>query len=272
MAVGRQLILQVCILLGCRAGAAAVQDTKSPLRRLQDAVRLQQAGRLEEAVAAYREYLARGEPLPEIWSNLGTAYAGLGDLREAVEAYQNALALAPTSADIQRNLGLAYYKMGKLGSARKWFARAGAARREGWSAALRPADVQFRQGEYETVIETLQPFREMASSKETVAYLVGTALIRSGRGGEGQLYVDAILRNGESGVAHLMLASAHVMGGDLRQAVAEVEKAIALEPSLPVAHSFRGRLLSAVERNAAAHDTGGSGWPSAAGIRVARAR
>ncbi|GAB4230783.1 MAG: hypothetical protein Kow00109_02680 [Acidobacteriota bacterium] len=242
------MVWRAWIVLAFSAFALATRQDEPPVRRLQEAIRLHQAGRLEEAVEAYRDYLARGEPLPEVWSNLGAAYAGLGNLQEAVKAYREALALAPASVDIQRNLGLAYYKMGELEAAREWFGRVCTARPGDLGAALLLGDVQFRQGEYKKVVETLFPFRDAAATNQALAYLLGTALIRSDRVEEGQLYVDAILRNGDSGAAHLMLAWAHMTAGNLQQAVAEVEKAVALEPSLPGAYSLLGRLLLSLKQ------------------------
>jgi Flp pilus assembly protein TadD len=56
------------------------------------AVRLERAGRLEEAAAAYRELLALQPELPDCWYNLGLLERRLGRFEAALESYARALA------------------------------------------------------------------------------------------------------------------------------------------------------------------------------------
>jgi len=73
--------------------------------RLLKGVLLKRAGRLEEAVRAFRE-LTRDQPeLPEAWNNLAVMYAEQGRYDEAYDALLKAIELEPRYATAHENLG-----------------------------------------------------------------------------------------------------------------------------------------------------------------------
>jgi tetratricopeptide (TPR) repeat protein len=74
---------------------------------------LHEAGRLEEAEAAYRGALAAGGPDPLLLFNLGVVLEDLRRRDEAVLAYRDALRLDPQLADCHYNLALLYEKLRK---------------------------------------------------------------------------------------------------------------------------------------------------------------
>jgi tetratricopeptide (TPR) repeat protein len=69
-----------------------------------DAVQLQTAGKLDEAIAKYMEALKGNDKSDQIWYSLGTAKQGKGDLQGAVECYQKAIALNPREATYKQTL------------------------------------------------------------------------------------------------------------------------------------------------------------------------
>jgi tetratricopeptide (TPR) repeat protein len=183
---------------------------------------------------------------PDILSNLGAAYAGLGNYPKAIENYEQAIALREDHTPTRINLGLAYYKAAEPAKAIEQFTRVLAVDPENLQAASLLADCYFRLDQYREVIDVLTPFENRAADNPGIAYLLGTALIRENRPGEGQEYVDLILRRGDSPEAHLMLASAYRMAGDIESAVKETERAIELNPTQPGSHALLGQLLLAV--------------------------
>jgi Tfp pilus assembly protein PilF/2-polyprenyl-3-methyl-5-hydroxy-6-metoxy-1,4-benzoquinol methylase len=76
-----------------------------------------QAGRLNEAVACYRQVLAIRPGMAGAHSNLGTAFCELGMLEEAESSYRHALALQPDQAEVHNNLGTVLFDCGKLDEA-----------------------------------------------------------------------------------------------------------------------------------------------------------
>ena len=81
---------------------------------LSEAIDHHAAGRLEQAVEAYRRALARDPALAVAWLNLGVACEQLGRPQEAIPAYDSAAALDPASAQILANLGNALRLCGRL--------------------------------------------------------------------------------------------------------------------------------------------------------------
>ena len=74
---------------------------------------LHEAGRLEEAEAAYRGALEAGGPDALLQFNLGVVLEDLKRRDEAVQAYREALRLDPQLADCHYNLALLYEKLKK---------------------------------------------------------------------------------------------------------------------------------------------------------------
>ncbi len=75
---------------------------------------LQVQGRIDEAIALYRDALARNPNSAVAHSNLGTALAATGQLDEAIAEHRLALELAPNDADGHFNLGNALTIQGEL--------------------------------------------------------------------------------------------------------------------------------------------------------------
>ena len=78
---------------------------------------LQAQGDFGEAIALYRDALARDPEDAVAYSNLGTALAATGELGEAITQYRRALNLAPNDADSHYNLANALAAQGRLADA-----------------------------------------------------------------------------------------------------------------------------------------------------------
>jgi predicted O-linked N-acetylglucosamine transferase (SPINDLY family) len=74
----------------------------------------QQAGRLTEAEAHYRQVLARDERQPDAWHLLGTIAQHIRDFPLAVELIQHAVEIDPHNASYLCNLGIAQAATGQL--------------------------------------------------------------------------------------------------------------------------------------------------------------
>ncbi|HEU0096437.1 MAG TPA: tetratricopeptide repeat protein [Rhizomicrobium sp.] len=73
-------------------------------RMMNEAVRLHQSGRLDEAISAYRRILTRDSRQPQAHSNLGVALRSRGALEEAEHHYRKAIAAKPDFVDAHANL------------------------------------------------------------------------------------------------------------------------------------------------------------------------
>ncbi len=175
------LVVLVSVVLGGPLPAGAVSGGQaSPT----------QAADLETAVRAYREHLARNPGDAKVRSNLGAALAALGRYGEAIEAYKEALALAPADLVIRLNLALAYYKSADIPRAAEELDTLHREQPGDLRTTLLLADCRLRLGEYETVAGLLRPVESADPENQAVLYMLGMALIRSGKPEEGQQRVE----------------------------------------------------------------------------------
>jgi tetratricopeptide (TPR) repeat protein len=80
------------------AGAAPV-DTNKLAGEINAAMALSQAGKADEAIAAYEAILAKAPGVPLVHYNLGNAYKKKGDLPKAEEAMRRSVELSPLFVD-----------------------------------------------------------------------------------------------------------------------------------------------------------------------------
>ncbi len=90
--------------------------------RYADALHL--AGRLDDAVEAYRAALDLDDTTAETWYALGCAQLARSSFGAALQALSRALTLAPDTGPAQCNLGRAFYELGQVDPAVDLFRRA----------------------------------------------------------------------------------------------------------------------------------------------------
>ena len=224
--------------------SSEAQAVQNPQELLREATELQQSGKLEQAASDYRLLLQQYPNSLALHSNLGAALAGLGRYEEAIVEYERALKLQPIP-HVQMNLALAYYKLGRLSVAAKDFAAAHTMMPADTAPLLLEADCYLRLGDNKKVIELLTPMEHQRADDTAITYLLGTALVRDGKINEGQIRIDKILRNGDSAEARLLLGTTKLMANDFSGALADLEKAVALNPNLPDVYPYYGAALMA---------------------------
>ncbi|HEY0432028.1 MAG TPA: tetratricopeptide repeat protein [Pyrinomonadaceae bacterium] len=243
----KKRLSSVLILVLSASAAVSAQDASAAVEReFERATQLHQSGDLQGAVRAYVAILATNPARVDVRSNLGAAYSALGRYEDAIQEYKRALVIDSTNYAIRFNLALAYYKAA-------WFAEA-ATELEKFIAAvpntpqsanaqLVLADCHVRLGEYKRVIEALSPLAEADSGNRTLAYLLGSALIGDGQLDKGQAIIDRLFRHEDSAEAHLLMASILLLADDAQAALKEAQRALELNPKLPSAQAWYGRVL-----------------------------
>jgi Tfp pilus assembly protein PilF len=81
-------------------------------------------GKLDEAIAAYREVLARSPDFPPALYNLGAVFAAQGRRDQAIAALARAVAVQPDFAQAHNNLGILQYEAGQWEAAEAALRRA----------------------------------------------------------------------------------------------------------------------------------------------------
>lgn len=240
-------MVRVCLVVALVAASAPVSSQQAEKDELlaifRSAVKAQEAGQLEQAEAEYRRFLEKQPRNVEALANLGVVYVGLGRYDEAIAVYRRALEVAHLNAQIRMNLALAYYKSARYADAIPEFERVLEANPGLYNAVLLKADSHLQLGEYAKAIALLQPIAKEREADNAFNYVFGMALLQNKQANEGAIYLDRILRQGDSAEARLLMGLAQRAAADFAGARDEFAKAVALNPSLPMAHSLYGQML-----------------------------
>jgi tetratricopeptide (TPR) repeat protein len=177
--------------------------TRDALRRrwatvlggLGDAAR--EAGRYDQAIAAYKAGLEVTPNAAPLLLNLGLTYAARGDMGGAVNAYRQSLQADPRQPLGEVNLGVALEQGGDADGARAAYERA---------IAADPT--------------TALPYLNM-----------GTMLLRAQRAAEARPWLEkALARDPGLATGHFQLALVFVQSGELDRAERSAKRALALDP------------------------------------------
>src|SRR6185437_15700087 len=175
--------------------------------------------------------------------NRGVSLAHLGRYDEAIAEYEAAEKLLPGDPRIALDEALAYEKSGRVQEAAGRFAKLHQSYPDNNQVTLLLADCDLQLGQDQQVIDLLQPVQAQNTNDLGFAYMLGTALIRKQRIQEGQVFLDRILRNGDTAEARFLLGTRMFASGDYPAAVKQLASAIELNPSLPQLQSYYGRAL-----------------------------
>jgi tetratricopeptide (TPR) repeat protein len=178
-------------------------------------------------------------------SNLGAALARLGHYEEAAAEYRQALEKDPGNLPVRLNLALAYYKAAQLPEATEQLTAVLAKQPSNRQAVVLLADCNLQLGENKRVIELLTPLEKESPNDKVLIYLLGTAYIRDKQPARGQVLVDRILRDGDSAEARLLLGTTRFNAQEFPEALADLKKAVELNPKLPDVYSYYGLALLA---------------------------
>lgn len=212
---------------------------RSPQELLKEATEFQQAGKFDQAIVDYRQILKQYPDLAPIHSNLGAALAGSGRYSEAIVEYNRALS-KQADPHVRLNLALAYYKTLQLQKAADTLSVVRQEEPDNGQVLTLLADCYLRLGQNKDVIRLL---KSVQNPDLGIRYMLGTALIRDGQVGPGQVIIDPILKNGDSAEARLLMGTTKLMVNDLNGAVQDLRKAVELNPNLSDVYSYYGSAL-----------------------------
>jgi len=231
-------MLRTWLTLALLAVASIAQE--APEKILQQAITRHQAGDMEGAIRDYRSYLQLRPDSPDIHSNLGAALAATGRYSEAIVEYRAALKLRHNDPRIRLNLALALYKQGEISDAARELDALHTADPANQQVILLLSDCWLQVGENAKVIGLLAPL-DKEQGDPAIAYMLGTALLRDKQVDRGQRIIDRILRNGDSAEARLLMGMAKLEVLDYHEAIADLNKAVELNPHLPDLYGYLGK-------------------------------
>ncbi len=229
------------------------------------------AGRLDEAIVAYRRAIGLKPDYGMAHLKLGEALGEQGQLDEAIACYRKAVELDPKTAKAHYNLGVASADKGELDEAIACYKKA---------IALDPKEAKAHnnlgvalkdKGQREEAIACCRKAIELDPKIATAHYNLGVALADKGELDEAiACYMKAVAFDPKDALVHYNLGNALVGKGEVDEAIAWYKKAIALDPKYAEAHcnlgqAFRtqGRLAEALAAFQRGHELGTKrpGWP-----------
>ena len=210
----------------------------------QQALELHQAGDIIGAIAAYQASLNLNPDNPGAHSNLGAAYVRLGRYDEAIKEYRTAVDARPEERRRSSSTwGSRTTSRRRCPRPPRSFATVLALQKDHLNARLLLGDCYLQMGRFQDTIDLLALWEDSYGDSAAYAYILGSALVETDRLDQGQRLIDRIFSKGDSAEAHLLMATVHLRRTDNPAALAELQKAAALNPKLPLVHSLMGRAL-----------------------------
>ncbi len=222
----RAPIWAALIILAC---ATTVRPQQTADQLFESARTAQIAGKIAEAESAYRVYLERFGPRPEIFANLGVVLASRENYPEAIRYYQQALQLDPSLTPLHLNLGLAYFKQGQYEPAIEQFDLLLQSYPDNRKAAQLRAIALL---ETEHFAEAEKQFQALTPGDLSITVGLATALVRQQKTAEAKAVLEPVLARADSAEVQLILGQADLNEGHLDEALAAFERARRLNPEL----------------------------------------
>lgn len=218
---------------------------------------LEQLGRPDEAIEAYRRALERHAGYVDACVALARCLAAQGDLKGAVTSFERAFEMRIESIRRPFDRGIELLRAGRRDQA---FERL----QEVFQAAPKISDVYLAQAldsmkaeEYEKALVDLERAIEMNPAYPDLHNFRGIALCEAARPAEA---VAAFARAAElcpgQLVPRLNLAFAHLRANQIEEAAAELESILETQPDEPVATAKLEELRQADRRGAGARSAG----------------
>lgn len=217
----------VVIILFALIDLASTNDAQNHALRGEE---LQTAGKIHQAVLEYEESVRLDPKEPAVLTNLGAAYAASGDLLKAAESYKRALRVAPGYDPALVNLGLAYYKLNLWSEAAETFRRHRETHPRDLRNDLLLADCELQVSNYKEAIAIAEPLEAAHPDDLALAYVLGTAYLRTKQEDKGMTLVRKIMEKGDTPEVRMMLGDAYTLGNEFKAAAAEYQNAIDKDP------------------------------------------
>ncbi|MEH1970599.1 tetratricopeptide repeat protein, partial [Nostoc sp.] len=212
---------------------------------INEADRLYEAKKLEEAVVKYKAALYLDPNSVLAHNRLGLALSSQGKLEEAIAAYQRALQIDLNNAGTHYNLGIALKNQGKLEEAITAYQRA-------LQIDLNNADTHYNlgnalknQGKLEKVIAAYQRALQIDPNFAIAHNNLALALSTQGKLEEAiTAYQRALQIDPNNAKTHNNLGNALYAQGKLEEAIAAYQRALQIDPNFAIAHNNLALALS----------------------------
>ncbi len=201
-------------------------------------------GRLDEAMASYRQAIALRSDFADAHCNLGIVLKERGELNEAIASYRRALAIRPDYVEAHNNLGNALRDAGKLDEAIQYYRRAIAIRADFADAHSNLGNALADCNELDSALESYHRALALNPGFVDAHRNLGDTLRKLGRLDEATAsYARALTLNPNFAEAHNNLGVTLKDRGKFPEAIASLRQALAIKPNYLEAHNNLGNVF-----------------------------
>lgn len=248
-----------------RMGRAAIADASSAEIQHDHARALKAAGKLRDAVGAFKRAIRLCPDAPALYCNLANTYRQLGELEPARENYVRALDLAPNVAEIHANYATCLRDCGDIAGAERSCRHALHLREDMVLALVLLGQILLDQGRTVSATDPLMRALKLSPGHKTAMTAYGEALFRLGQfAGARHCLRQVMALDPDAMDARRTLALLNLRTGQGIEAIGALEPLLQRQPEDPElllmmgeALSLAGRHSEAVERFGAAIGAGG---------------
>jgi tetratricopeptide (TPR) repeat protein len=236
--------------------AVAGQTAKPPApvavdSLLNAAIAAQQGHDFKTAIEDYRKILVIEPKMADARANLGAALAETGQYDDAIEEDKRALEVAPDKNAVRMNLALAYYKKGDMLHANSEFETVHAAQPGNVKTAMLLGYTDIKVDKMAEAAALLAPLEPGHESDWDFEYVYAYALIETGKEAEGLPRMEKMAQATHSVDAYIIAGSARLHRNEFREARADLDPALELNPAFPGLETLAGQARDAMGDSAA---------------------
>jgi tetratricopeptide (TPR) repeat protein len=196
-----------------------------------------QDGDLDAAERAFRQVLAIDSNVAGAYSNLGVIAMRRKDWNHALTDLKKAEKLAPTVSGVRLNIGLVYYRQGDYPSAIPALTSVLRDQPDSGQARYLLGLCELFVEDYANAAVVLEPLWDQKSSDFMYLYVLSITASAAGNKELGEKALTRLLEVGGDGPEfHLLLGKAYLNRQESEKAIAELEHAADINPSLPFVH------------------------------------
>lgn len=228
-------LLFLVLISSSQTAAGQPQNPASadPEELVRAGIAAQGHGDNKSAIQDFQRALAIRPEMAEARVALGAALAAAGQFDAAIEEDSRVLASAPDNITVRMNLGTAYYKKGDFFHAREQFETVHETRPLDVQAAVLLSYVYIKLDRDAAVVDLLMPLEPGHESNMELEYCLAFSLIQTGKEKEGVPRMEKIAQATHSANAYVIAGSAHLHRREMSEAMADLDPAIHLDPSIP---------------------------------------
>ncbi|MEW5744623.1 MAG: response regulator [Nitrospirota bacterium] len=189
-------------------------------------------GDSQQAIAYFKEAIAKKPLFVKAYNAIGEIYESLGDIGSAIQYYEQAHAISPSNADRLIALSKLYYKTGDAGKAETMLQEAhGDVRDDVSTSGHLLGELYLSKNESEKALEVLLKAHQMNPADTSIMQSLAEAYRKSGNPQEALAVYARVLKISRNNAgAYYQMGKTYLEMSEKRKAIESIKKAWELNP------------------------------------------